>query len=88
MILKIYNYNKISSTNNQAIKLISKKNLQQGFVLSNIQTNGKGTRGKKWISKNGNFFGKFGFSGDFLGFSPKIVKFWENFENWQNFQFF
>ena len=57
MILKIYNYNKISSTNNQAIKLISKKNLQQGFVLSNIQTNGKGTRGKKWISKNGNFFG-------------------------------
>ena len=71
MILKIYNYNKISSTNNQAIKLITKKNLQQGFVLSNIQTNGKGTRGKKWISKNGNFFGSvfFGLGRNLPGFS-------------------
>ena len=31
--------------------------MKQGLVFSKIQTNGRGTRGKKWISKRGNFFG-------------------------------
>ena len=57
MNFNIYNYNKIPSTNNEAIKLIKKKNMKQGLVFSKIQTNGRGTRGKKWISKSGNFFG-------------------------------
>ena len=57
MNFNIYNYNKIPSTNNEAIKLIKKKNMKQGLVFSKIQTNGRGTRGKKWISKRGNFFG-------------------------------
>ena len=50
MNFNIYNYNKIPSTNNEAIKLIKKKNMKQGLVFSKIQTNGRGTRGKKWIS--------------------------------------
>ena len=57
MNFNIYNYNKIPSTNNEAIKLIKKKNMKQGLVFSKIQTSGRGTRGKKWISKSGNFFG-------------------------------
>ena len=57
MNFNIYNYNKIPSTNDEAIKLIKKKNMKQGLVFSKIQTNGRGTRGKKWISKSGNFFG-------------------------------
>ena len=57
MKFNIYKYNKIPSTNNEAIKLIKKKNMKQGLVFSKIQTNGRGTRGKKWISKSGNFFG-------------------------------
>ena len=57
MNFNIYNYNKIPSTNDEAIKLIKKKNMKQGLVFSKIQTNGRGTRGKKWISKRGNFFG-------------------------------
>lgn len=57
MNFNIYNYNKIPSTNNEAIKLIKKKNMKRGLVFSKIQTNGRGTRGKKWISKSGNFFG-------------------------------
>ena len=57
MNFNIYNYNKIPSTNNEAIKLIKKKNMKQGLVFSKIQPNGRGTRGKKWISKRGNFFG-------------------------------
>ena len=57
MNFNIYNYNKIPSTNDEAIKLIKKKNMKQGLVFSKIQTSGRGTRGKKWISKSGNFFG-------------------------------
>ena len=57
MNFNIYSYTKIPSTNDQAIKLIKKKNMKQGLVFSKIQTSGKGTRGKKWISKSGNFFG-------------------------------
>ena len=48
MNFNIYNYNKIPSTNDEAIKLIKKKNMKQGLVFSKIQTNGRGTRGKKW----------------------------------------
>ena len=57
MNFNIYNYNKIPITKNEAINLIKKKNMKQGLVFSKIQTNGRGTRGKKWISKRGNFFG-------------------------------
>ena len=57
MNFNIYNYNKIPSTNDEAIQLIKKKNMKQGLVFSKIQTSGRGTRGKKWISKSGNFFG-------------------------------
>ena len=57
MNFNIYNYNKIPSTNDEAIQLIKKKNMKQGLVFSKIQTNGRGTRGKKWISKSANFFG-------------------------------
>ena len=56
MNFNIYNYNKIPSTNNEAIKLIKKKNMKQGLVFSKIQTNGRGTRGKEWISERGNLF--------------------------------
>ena len=48
MNFNIYNYNKIPSTNDEAIQLIKKKNMKQGLVFSKIQTNGRGTRGKKW----------------------------------------
>ena len=55
MKLKIYSYKSVKSTNDTAIRLI-KKNIKQGIVISDVQTNGKGQRGKKWISKKGNLF--------------------------------
>ncbi len=55
MKLKIYSYKGVKSTNDTAIRLI-KKNIKQGIVTSDIQTNGKGQRGKKWISRRGNLF--------------------------------
>tara|TARA_B100000029_G_C17407843_1_gene899589 strand:- start:438 stop:1019 length:582 start_codon:yes stop_codon:yes gene_type:complete len=57
MNFNIYSYTRIPSTNDVAIKLIKKQNMKQGFVFSKFQTSGRGTRGKKWISKSGNFFG-------------------------------
>jgi Biotin-(acetyl-CoA carboxylase) ligase len=55
MKLKIYSFKGVKSTNDTAIRLI-KKNINQGIVTSDIQTNGKGQRGKKWISRKGNLF--------------------------------
>ena len=55
MKLKIYSYKGVKSTNDTAIRLI-KQNIKQGIVTSDIQTNGKGQRGKKWVSRRGNLF--------------------------------
>ena len=61
MKFNIFEYEKVTSTNDEAIKLIRQKK-ESGFVVSKIQSKGKGTHGKKWISKKGNFFGSFFFS--------------------------
>ena len=55
MKLKKFNFNKVKSTNNTAICLIKKGN-DYGIVSSESQSDGKGQRGNKWISKKGNLF--------------------------------
>ena len=55
MVLKIFKYKKVSSTNNIAIKKI-KQGYKTGIIISEIQTNGRGQYGKKWISNKGNLF--------------------------------
>ena len=56
MILKLIKFNCVKSTNDEAIKIIRSGKKYQGIVISNLQTKGRGTMGKKWISYNGNFF--------------------------------
>ena len=56
MILKLIKFNCVKSTNDEAIRIIRSQKDSQGIVISNFQTQGKGTMGKKWISYNGNFF--------------------------------
>jgi len=56
MIIKKFNYKCVNSTNDIAINLIKKKNVKAGFVLTQKQKKGRGQRGKKWISYNGNLF--------------------------------
>ena len=55
MKLKKFNFKKVKSTNNTAIRLIRRGN-DNGIVTADVQTKGKGQRGNKWISKKGNLF--------------------------------
>ena len=60
MSYKIYTYKKINSTNDIAIKKI-KKGIVRGLIQADFQKKGRGQRGKKWISCNGNLFVSFFF---------------------------
>ena len=56
MKFKIYKYKVVTSTNDIAINLIKKKRKSSGCIYAETQTKGRGTHGKKWISKKGNLF--------------------------------
>ena len=56
MKFKIYKFKSVTSTNDMAISLIREKKINSGFVYADKQSKGKGTRGRKWISDEGNFF--------------------------------
>ena len=55
MRLKKHLFKKVQSTNNSAIKLIS-KGYQKGAILAEFQSKGRGQRSNKWISRKGNLF--------------------------------
>ena len=57
MQFEIFKYESVSSTNDVAVRLIKNKKKRIGFIYSKKQTKGRGTHGKKWISKEGNLFG-------------------------------
>ena len=56
MKLKITKFKSVKSTNDKAIKLIQKHRYTSGLIVSDTQTKGRGTMGKKWISRQGNIF--------------------------------
>ena len=56
MKFKIFRFRKVNSTNNTAIRIIQNSNLNYGMVISEMQNNGRGQYGKKWISYKGNLF--------------------------------
>ena len=56
MKLKITKFKNITSTNDEAIKLIQSGKVTSGLISADLQTKGRGTMGKKWISKKGNVF--------------------------------
>ena len=57
MKFEIFKYEKVTSTNDIAISLIKNKEKFFGYVYAKIQTKGRGTHGKEWISEQGNLFG-------------------------------
>ena len=56
MKLDLIKLKKVKSTNDEAIKIIKSKKNKQGIIITNLQTKGKGTMGKKWVSLKGNIF--------------------------------
>ena len=56
MKLKIIKRKKVTSTNNLALKLIKKNFSKPTLIISQTQTNGRGTMGKKWVSIKDNLF--------------------------------
>ncbi len=59
MKFKIFRYNKVKSTNNTALRIIKNYNYDFGMILSDLQINGRGQYGKKWVSYKGNLFVSF-----------------------------
>ena len=56
MKLKLIKLSSVKSTNDEAIKLIKKNKFFPCIITAKKQTKGRGTMGKKWISKKGNLF--------------------------------
>jgi len=57
MRFEIFKFETVKSTNDEAIKIIKSDKTEFGYVYSKLQSKGRGTRGRKWISDKGNLFG-------------------------------
>ena len=82
MNLRIIKFNSVKSTNDEAIKMIKFNKLKSGIAVATNQSKGRGTMGKKWISKKGNLFISIFFDisksnikrDKFSVFNPHIIK--------------
>ena len=59
MRFKVFKFKRIKSTNNTAIRIIRNSNVKYGMIIAQIQKNGRGQYGKKWVSYKGNLFVSF-----------------------------
>ena len=57
MKFEIFKFESVTSTNDVAINLIKGEKKKSGCVYADIQTKGRGTQGRKWVSEMGNLFG-------------------------------
>ena len=74
---------KINSTNEFCINLIKNNISTNGIVSAEIQTNGRGRYGNKWVSKKGNiflsFYKKIRLQRDIIKYQYKVLKIVKNF---------
>ena len=56
MKLKKFNFKKVNSTNDLAIRIIKNSKNKSGIVIAETQKKGRGRYGKKWTSYKGNLF--------------------------------
>ena len=56
MKIKLFKFQSVKSTNDTALRIIKRKYSKPTIITSLKQTRGRGTMGKKWISKKGNLF--------------------------------
>ena len=59
MKFRVFRFKRVKSTNDTAIRIIKKNYCDFGMILSELQTNGRGQYGRKWISQKGNLFVSF-----------------------------
>ena len=57
MKFEIFKFESVTSTNDVAINLIKEEKKETGCIYADTQTKGRGSRGRKWISTQGNLFG-------------------------------
>ena len=57
MQFEIFKFESVGSTNDVAINLIKEKKKEVGCIYADIQTKGRGTKRKEWVSEMGNLFG-------------------------------
>ena len=57
MKFEIFKFERVTSTNDIAINLIKEEKKEVGCVYADIQTKGRGTYGREWVSNEGNLFG-------------------------------
>ena len=55
--IEVFKYNEIDSTNNEAQRLIEKKDDFPFWVVADTQTSGRGRKNRFWSSLKGNFMG-------------------------------
>ena len=73
MKLKQFNFKKVKSTNQTAIRLISSSKNEFGLISSEAQLKGKGQYGRKWISYKGNIFLSFFYKLEKINLSPSSL---------------
>ena len=56
MKFEIFKFKSVTSTNDIAINLIKEEQKKTGCVYADIQTKGRGTYGREWVSDKGNLF--------------------------------
>ena len=56
MKLKVFRFKKVKSTNNTAIRIIRNSKLENGMIISELQSDGRGQYSRRWISEKGNLF--------------------------------
>ena len=71
MKFKVFRFKKVKSTNNTALRLIKRSKFNFGMIISELQSNGRGQYGRKWISLKGNLFVSFFFTLKNIRFSLK-----------------
>ena len=57
MKIETFKFKSVTSTNDVAINLIKEKKKKIGCIYADIQTRGRGTRGRRLVSVHGNLFG-------------------------------
>ena len=73
MKLKQFNFKKVKSTNQTAIRLIKSSENEFGLIVSEAQSKGKGQYGRKWISYKGNIFLSFFYKLENINLSPSSL---------------